>query len=438
VIVNRYTDEKGDLFAKFFLIDSSENNRQWRTTDAANERYARTAIGTPFTLMLSKEDSKYLDYHPFLPDPDAPVKDQIDFAYKYAIGQIVDVNRESGRYKAAYGGPDGVVDNPWFATVKITDPMAKEEFQKPDSKLIPRAVSPGLIHLAGPDDAITEYHIVHLAAVPSGAYGPRAIKWASCNGDALSCIPRLKAASSYKERTNHCPLECLSSLAQKSGSSPNIMSAVNNTVTPGPQSFGSGTVETSQPPTQSQQGQVPITKPTIRIRRYKAEGQQEENPNGNGQQTPEGNNGNGEQQQQEGEQQAPISDPNADQAFRSSRYYQEMQNMKKELQARTQQWDYKEKRYQLEKVIPPQLFTDNKGRFRQKDWEAEIERAIKENVPMPFLQDYYQTKLLALQVPEIQQKRASAKGASSQNYDDEDNERRMKLIELGKLIRGVF
>ena len=75
------------------MIDASLNNRQWATTDAANERYARTAIGTPFTLMLSKEESKYQDWHPFLPDPDAPVKDQIDFAYKYAIGQIVDVNK---------------------------------------------------------------------------------------------------------------------------------------------------------------------------------------------------------------------------------------------------------------------------------------------------------------------------------------------------------
>ena len=110
MIVNRYTDEKGDLFAKFFLIDSSENNRQWRTTDSANERYARTAIGTPFTLMLSKEESKYHDFHPFLPDPDAPVKDQIDFAYKYAIGQIVDVNQESERYKGAYGGVEKVLD----------------------------------------------------------------------------------------------------------------------------------------------------------------------------------------------------------------------------------------------------------------------------------------------------------------------------------------
>src|SRR4030095_3466622 len=102
-----------------------------------------------------------------------------------------------------------------------------------------------------------------LAAVPEGAYGPRAIKWASCNGDALSCIPKLKAAS-YKERTNCCVLESLSSLHQKSGTSDITMSAVNST--PGPQTFGTGTIETTTPSNNQNQQQSPqIQKPTIRI-----------------------------------------------------------------------------------------------------------------------------------------------------------------------------
>jgi hypothetical protein len=101
-LINKWQDANGDLFLKYFLIDSSLNNREWRVTDQANERYARTAIGTPFTLMLDNNENKYKDYHVFLPDPSAPVKDQIDFAYKYATGQIVDVNKESGRYKAIY------------------------------------------------------------------------------------------------------------------------------------------------------------------------------------------------------------------------------------------------------------------------------------------------------------------------------------------------
>ena len=145
-----------------------------------------------------------------------------------------------------------------------------------------------------------------LASVPEGAYGPRAIKWASCNGDALSCIPKLKMASSYsyKERTNHCPLECLSSLAQKSASSDITMSAVNNTVTPGPQSFGSGTVETSQP----QHNQIALQQSQpFESKNNKGQSEQE-NPNGNEQQKPEGNNG--EQTEQQGQLQ--LSDPNAD------------------------------------------------------------------------------------------------------------------------------
>lgn len=433
VLVNRYIDDKGDLFLKFFLIDSSENNRRWRTTDAANEAYARTAIGTPFTLMLNKQESKYGDFHPFLPNPEAPVKDQIDFAFKYAIGQIVDVSKDSEQYKAA--GYAANNDSPWFATVKITDPMAKEEFQKPDTRLIPKAVSPGIIHLSGPDDAITEYHIVHLAAVPEGAYGPRAIKWASCNGDALSCIPKLKAAS-YKERTNCCVLESLSSLAQKSASSDIIMSAVNST--PGPQTFGTGTIETTTPSStnnQNQQQQQQPSKPTIRIRKQKQLSEEEEE-NPEGQQENNGENPNPNQTE---------ANP-ADQSFKSSRYYGELQSLKKELQNRTQQWDEREKRYQLEKIIPPQLFTDSRGRFNQKAWESEIQRAMKESASMELLAEYYATKLQAMQLPELKAtgaptRRASSismksASASSQNIDDEEQERRMKLAELGKMIRG--
>src|SRR5262245_24177304 len=148
--------------------------------------------------MLNKEESRFGDFHPFIKDDkEHSPKEEIDFAYQYAIGQIVDVSKDSEQYKGAGYAANG--DNPWFATVKITDPQAKEELQKPDTRLIPPAVSPGIIHLSGPDKAITEYHVVHLASVPKGAYGPRAIKWASCNGDALSCIPKLKSAATLED-----------------------------------------------------------------------------------------------------------------------------------------------------------------------------------------------------------------------------------------------
>ena len=139
------------------------------------------------------------DYHPFAKGGFASVPEHVEHARKYQIGKIVDVTKTSGRYKAAYGGPDGEIYNPWFAIVKITDPTAKEELIKPDSKLLPPAVSPGIIHFDGSDENITKYVGVHLAAVPKGAYGPRAVKITDCNGSAGRCLPLLKARHNLRK-----------------------------------------------------------------------------------------------------------------------------------------------------------------------------------------------------------------------------------------------
>ena len=195
--IERFKDDKGHLLIKYPLINNLKNDRGWRATPETNERYARSVVGTALTLMLDKEESKYKDFHPFLYDDNAPVKDQIEHAYRYAIGVNVDVTNDSGHYKGASG------EIPWFGIADILDPVAKAELEKPDTKLIPPGFSPGILHISGPDDAISEYHIVHVAAVPAGAYGPKFIQLAKCSGDAISCVSRLKSAASYKERTNH-------------------------------------------------------------------------------------------------------------------------------------------------------------------------------------------------------------------------------------------
>ena len=197
--------------------------------------------------------------------------------------------------------------------------------------------------------------------------------------------------------------------------------------TPGPQSFGSGTVETSQPQTQTPSS---TTKPTIRIRRYKAESEQE-NPNGGEQEKPEGNNG---------EQ----TESNIGQADRSSPLYGKIQQLEKQVQDNTQRWEQREKQYEVEKIIPRELFVDAKNRFNQRAWEAEVQNAMRESASIEHLTRYYQLQLAVKRMPELTvpaaraSKHASSKGASSQNYDDEDKERRMKLAELGKLIRGII
>ena len=185
----RFTDPKGDLFLKFPLLNNLINERKWRVNPEANEQYAATAIGKPLTLMLNKQESRYLDLHPFSPDPNASVQDHRDYASKYAIGEIVDVTRESGAYKAASG------EIPWFAVAKITDPMAAEELRKPATRLVPPAFSPGVWQLEGPDHNITKYEILHVAAVPDGAYGPKFVNIGKCNGDITTCAPLLRASS---------------------------------------------------------------------------------------------------------------------------------------------------------------------------------------------------------------------------------------------------
>jgi hypothetical protein len=187
-------------------------------------------------------------------------------------------------------------------------------------------------------------------------------------------------------------------------------------------------------------------KPKLRLRRLGANPALSKEP-GNGNNNGE-ENGNGNQ--------TGTPETKEDQSFRSSGYWKELQQLKEQVKNQGNQYAQREKRYALEKIIPPQLFTstDKHGhtKFRQREWEAEIERAMSENVPFRFLQDYYQTKLQALQLPELEEhnsrqtKRASSssyyynaapvpRGASSQDLD-EDQTRQMKLRELGKLVRG--
>jgi hypothetical protein len=436
VYIERFQDTKGDLFLKFPLISNLLNDRQWRVRPQANEECVHTAIGKPLTVMLNKEESLFHDGHPFSLKSAATNQDHVEFANKYAIGEIVDVTRDSGKYKAAAG------EIPWFGIAKITDPVAKEELQKPESRLIPPGFSPGIIQLEGPDHDISKYEIVHVASVAAGAYGPKFVSVAKCNGDLTTCAPQLRAAAlivphkdelvnyNYKEKTGCCPLDAFSSLLLKSASTDHNMSLnASNAMTPGPGTFSSQIGQEIRGPEGNILGQstAPKPKPTIKIRRLYSQStepsQEEEQELG-----PNNNNNNEEQ----GEQ--PTSDANADAMFRKSSYYKELQDLKGKYKQQSEQWAYKEKRNEIEKIIPKRLFTvtDKSGtsRFRQKDWENEVERAIKENVPISFLQEYYATKEQLMEVPEI--KRASSvysnsnpgtipmlKGASSLESDEE-------------------
>ena len=249
----------------------------------------------------------------------------------------------------------------------------------------------------------------------------------------------------YKEKTGRCPLDAFSSLLTKSASSDHNMSLNPTTATtPAPTTFNTTVSgQDIRGPDGSPLGQSQTTtfgtntrpKPTLKIRRlnFSTEPSQEEEQDLN-------NNNN-----EEGEQPtATAGNADADAMFRKSSYYKELQDLKGKYKQQSEQWAYKEKRNEIEKIIPKRLFTEQRSngqsRFRQKDWEAEVERAIKENVPISFLQEYYATKEQLMEVPEI--KRASSiysnnttgsipmlKGASSLE-SDEDRIKAEKALRL--------
>ena len=188
------------------IISNLFNDRRWRANELANEECVHTAIGKPLTVMLNKEESLFHDGHPFSLKSAATNQDHVEFANKYAIGQIVDVTQDSGKYKAASG------EIPWFGIAKITDPVAKDELQKPQSRLIPPGFSPGIIQLEGPDHDISKYEIVHVASVAAGAYGPKFVSVAKCQRRPYDMRPAVKGGSTivphkdelvstYKEKT---------------------------------------------------------------------------------------------------------------------------------------------------------------------------------------------------------------------------------------------
>ena len=175
--------------------------------------------------------------------------------------------------------------------------MAAEELRKPATRLVPPAFSPGVWQLEGPDHNITKYEILHVAAVPDGAYGPKFVNIGKCNGDITTCAPLLRAASiithsseavviNLKLQTKNwcCPLEGFSSLHLKSGSLDNNMSfSSTNATTPGPGTFGTSEIKSPLDgnilSTQQQQNPVATRpKPTIRIRRNPMRMSEQERP----------------------------------------------------------------------------------------------------------------------------------------------------------------
>lgn len=435
--VERYTDPQGRLFIKAPLINNLPNQRGWRAIEEANKRFAQTAINKAVTLMLDKMESRFYDYHPFMSPKYDPATGMVTeptagehakFAAKYGFGIVREVGTESGIYKAASG------EIPWFFTYEVIDPVAKEELSKDDTDLIPPAYSPGILHYDGPDDAVSEYEIVHVAAVPKGAYGPRFVNISKCQGDAMSCLPQLKAAS-FKDRTGGCPKDAFSSLLAKGASSndnmslpgvevpaptqpsnnPNAVRADNSAIKPQGQNDQN----------LNRQGQQSFKKPTIKINRIRNQST-EPKPEDNG----EGEGGGGENEGQQQAQQQPQGNSNLD---------GRVQELEKQLKER-------DTRYFVEGIIRkyPHLVSSASGKYNDKKYQQLVEE-YTQKIMKGEASPATVSRLLELEakVPVLEVKRASSpiddfiapaiqpKGASSLEDDEATKKQRM----LGQMFR---
>jgi hypothetical protein len=486
--IERTRDDTGRLFLKYFLADDTLNDRGWRLSPESLQAFAQSFKGKPFTLVKDKSESLFGDYHPFAPKESATIQEDIDFAEKYAIGHIIDVT-PTPKDRLGAGASMG-----FEAIIEIEDPMIKTEFLKEDTHLIPPEVSPGVVRLAGSRDNVEEFWGLHLAAVPQGAYGPRAREIARCSGEHQACVHTLLAAASerdqkifqhllppqflptaqppwlpqaYQSNTGSCPIGALENLAASTISSShstentnsNSSMSYNATGSVGNSSVGKapaphyGTSTFSSPTgatiaTQNynrpQQGQAPVqqvplqqAKPKIVLKNPK---RFLVNTNLDHHKTPEELEKERQEQEQqqkpEGEQQESLAAPSIAQA--DPKVLKELEELRKTTAAQ-------ERRWKLANMIPRDLFVDKNGRFREKDWQQAIDDTIARNIPDDLVVELYELKKKALQYPEIAavpqaRKNTGRLGASSiaiQNSSSQVNEEQDKIVKLLQLNGGL-
>jgi hypothetical protein len=190
--ITKFTNERGKLFVKAFLIDSSVNLNQWAVTEESIPKNINTFIGKP--LVLTKEFD-----HPGT-DQDT-LKHWLKFQEDFRVGTIINItpkhNSDTG--STAY-----------YAVIEVTDKALKDSLQNND---VPHYVSPAIAQPVqtaanlSPAEAISEWTGIHLAIVDEPAYGvKKAAITETCGGDREGCLLQLMKA---QLDCNFCRYEAL-------------------------------------------------------------------------------------------------------------------------------------------------------------------------------------------------------------------------------------
>lgn len=173
--------KKGDLFEdgeklflKTFLINNDVNKIGWGVDPLTLDRNIMSFIDKPLVVM---EDFT----HPNEDNIDDSYEHATAFQENYRIGNIKNVVKEDGDYKAI---------------IEITDEEAKSALRSGD---LPTFVSPQIYHpTANIEGAIaTNWEGTHIALVVNPAWGPhRARITNQCSGDSDTCLSQLMKSGS--------------------------------------------------------------------------------------------------------------------------------------------------------------------------------------------------------------------------------------------------
>lgn len=183
--VEKFTNERGKLFVKAFLIDASINRNDWAVTPDSIPKHINTFIGKP--LVLTK------DYdHPGT-NIDS-LSHWLKFQEDYRVGNIIDITQRKNPQTGS---------NAYYAIIEVTDKHLKDSLQ---NNSVPHYVSPAIAQpafatsaaaaAATADQAISEWTGIHLALVDEPAYGvKKATITETCGGDREGCLLQLRKAN---------------------------------------------------------------------------------------------------------------------------------------------------------------------------------------------------------------------------------------------------
>jgi hypothetical protein len=355
-------DANGDLYLKYFIIDASlaQNTAmgEWSVTPEAIDANDHKAKRIPFAVLPSKDLSLYGDWHPWSPEPNATLEDNIEFARKYAPGYLVETTKESGILSAAVD--DIKKNNGRFAIIHINDPRARDAYIKNPS-LIPKAVSPGIIgNTKNGQIGVTEFDWAHLAAVPKGAFGDKATLYGKCIGPHTQCVNSLLAASvaDLSKNTTYCPIgasELISSLGFSEGTNQTVMSS--NTAEP-------AVIQSTATAPSTQPAAATPTAPGAPINVQPAV-----------------------EQKSVLKLKTPVN-----QAPTQTVDLKEHEKLRKEFEDYKLGQEQNARKEAVKKLIPPQLFIA-KGKFDENAYNAEVEKRVSQGWDDATISEHYSMKM---------------------------------------------